>query len=400
MGVFWIYGTDCIPEKAYRVAERRKNRKGAVKNKGMKKILTGFIMDGKSGGIDKYLLNFLQKVQERDVRVDFLTNEIDLELEESLKKYQSRIFAVSNLKHPVSQYRQVRSILQRGQYDMVYLNISTAIDCIAAIAAKHSHVERILVHSHSSGNDCENVGKRIVFNGIHAICRLFLYRYATEYYGCSYKAGEWMFPEKIVCSEQFQVIYNAVDREQFELNRQIRESMRRELGIQNRFVVGNVGNLCYQKNQFFLLDIFKELYKKEPRACLIIVGDGVRFQQMKDRIRKSGLEDAVLLLGRRSDVANLYQAMDVFVLPSNFEGLPIAGIEAQSAGLPCIMSDTITKEGKIVKECRFISLHEKPEKWADEILQCRNIRKEAEFLECAKNYDLKSQQKQLLELLG
>ena len=166
----------------------------------MKKLLVGFIMDGKSGGIDKYLLNFLTKVSNEEVRIDFLTNEIDVELQTELKKFHSNLYAIANLKHPVSQYRQVCRIMKEGQYDAVYLNISTAIDCIAAIAAKHSGVERRMIHSHSSGNDCESALKRNLFNGIHKFCRLFLYRYGTEFYGCSVKAGEWLFPKKIVNS--------------------------------------------------------------------------------------------------------------------------------------------------------------------------------------------------------
>lgn len=365
----------------------------------MKKILTGFIMDGKSGGIDKYLLNFLQKIQKEDVQIDFLTNEITPELEAYLEHFDSSLFAIPNLKHPIGQYRQVKKILKQGGYDMVYLNISTAIDCIAAIAAAHAHTKHVLIHSHSSGNDCENVLKRSVFNGIHAVCRLFLYRYATEYYGCSYKAGEWLFPKKVVASDQFQVIYNAVEREKFEYNEHMRKDLREQLGITGKFVVGNVGNLCYQKNQFFLVDVFREVYKREPKARLMIIGDGVRYQQLHDKICKCGLENVVLLMGRRNDIAELYQTMDVFVLPSNFEGLPIAGIEAQSAGLPCIMSDMITKESKIVNDCHFISLRKKPEEWADIILKCRKERSEAEYLNCAENYDLKNQQRQLLELV-
>ncbi len=137
----------------------------------MKKLLVGFIMDGKSGGIDKYLLNFLTKVSNEEVRIDFLTNEIDVELQTELKKFHSNLYAIANLKHPVSQYRQVCRI-KEGQYDAVYLNISTAIDCIAAIAKAFGGGER-MIHSHSSGNDCESALKRNLFNGIHSSAACF-----------------------------------------------------------------------------------------------------------------------------------------------------------------------------------------------------------------------------------
>ena len=206
----------------------------------MKKLLVGFIMDGKSGGIDKYLLNFLTKVSNEEVRIDFLTNEIDVELQKELKKCHSNLYAIANLKHPVSQYRQVCRIMKEGQYDAVYLNISTAIDCIAAIAAKHSGVERRMIHSHSSGNDCESALKRNLFNGIHKFCRLFLYRYCTEFYGCSVKAGEWLFPKKIVNSSKFCVIHNAVDREKYRYSVQKREEIRGSIGTTDQFLIGHV----------------------------------------------------------------------------------------------------------------------------------------------------------------
>lgn len=365
----------------------------------MKRILVGFIMDGKAGGIDRYLLNFLKKVSKEDVRIDFLTNEIDPELKEELKKFHSNLYAIANLKHPISQYRQVCSIIKAGRYDAVYLNISTAIDCIAAIAAKHTGVKRRMIHSHSSGNDCESTLKRNVFNLIHKFCRLFLYRYGTEFYGCSVKAGEWMFPKKIVNSEKFSVIHNAVDRGKYEYSVEKREEIRSELGITDQFVLGHVGNFCYQKNHYFLLDVFEEVHKKNPDSILLLAGDGVRFEQAKKLISEKHLEDAVKLLGRRSDADYLYQGMDAFLLPSNFEGLPIAGIEAQSAGLPCFMSDEITKESRITETCYFIPLKEGAKRWAEEILEKKTERKPATFLENADQYDLANQDKELQELI-
>lgn len=365
----------------------------------MKKLLVGFIMDGKSGGIDKYLLNFLTKVSNEEVRIDFLTNEIDVELQKELKKCHSNLYAIANLKHPVSQYRQVCRIMKEGQYDAVYLNISTAIDCIAAIAAKHSGVERRMIHSHSSGNDCESALKRNLFNGIHKFCRLFLYRYGTEFYGCSVKAGEWLFPKKIVNSSKFCVIHNAVDREKYKYSAQKREEIRGSMGITDQFVIGHVGNFCYQKNHYFLLDVFEEVHKKEPNTVLLLAGDGVRFEKVRQIVAEKNLEDVVKLLGRRSDTDYLYQGMDAFLLPSNFEGLPIAGIEAQSAGLPCFMSDEITKESKITEACYFIPLKSGAKYWAEEILDNRMERQSAEFLDNAEQYDLANQDQELKSLI-
>lgn len=369
----------------------------------MKKILAGFIMDGKAGGIDKYLLNFLDIVSSEDIRVDFLTNKIDDNLKKKLGTYQAELYEIPNLRHPVAQYRTVRQILKNGQYDAVYFNISTAIDCIAAIAAKHEYVKRRMIHSHSSGNDCESRGKRYLFDSIHKLCRLVLWKYATEYYGCSKRAGEWLFPEKIADSDRFAVIYNAVDRKRYAYSSQVRKEVRRQLGLDERFVIGHTGNFCYQKNHGFLLDVFAEVFKRRPDAYLMLIGDGVRFEEIKKQAREAQIESSVLFLGRRTDADRLYQAMDVFVLPSNFEGLPIVGIEAQSSGLPCLMSSRITEEVKITEKCRFLPLASMDRHtavtWAEAILQMEGERKEAEYLKEAVNYDLEFQKEQLKRLV-
>lgn len=366
----------------------------------MKKILVGFIEDGYSGGVDKYLVNFLENVNGESVRIDFLTNEIDPELEKYLKERHSNIFAIANLKHPIRQYRQVCRIIDSGGYDIVYLNISTAIDCAAAWAAKRKNVKRILIHSHSSGNDCENVIKRAVFNVIHYICRLSLYKTAGEYYGCSKKAGLWMFPKKIVRSSRFSTIFNAVDTGRFKYEPDIRNEVRKELGLESRFVVGHVGNFTYPKNHDFLIEIFEVLHAKCPEAFLLLVGTGGRFDAVKRLVEQKGLTKRVKMLGLRKDVECLLQAMDFFLLPSIFEGLPTVGIEAQCSGLACLMSDAVTRESVITDKCWFLSLKEEPRKWSDFILSHREYSREnTQFVGNRDEYSLETlriQQRRLI----
>lgn len=366
----------------------------------MGKILTGFIMDGHGGGVDKYLLNFIENVYSENVEIDFLTNDVDKELEKFLSKYHSHLFAIANLKHPFKQFQQVCRIIEEGQYDTVYLNVSTAIDCIAAWAAKKKKVRRILIHSHSSGNDCENTGKRVVFNMIHYICRLFLYRTATEYYGCSKKAGLWLFPEKIVTSNRFQTIFNAVNLNEYVFNPQIRKQVRREFGLEDKFVVGHVGSFSYAKNHYFLIQIFEKIREKNPNAVLLLVGDGIRFEKVRNMVKERGLESSVRMLGFRSDVSRLLQAMDFFLLPSCFEGLPTVSIEAQCTGLPCLMSDRITDEAKITEDCSFLSIKKSPDEWAEFVLSHKKEdRSRILWMERKEKYSLRELKKQQQELV-
>lgn len=150
------------------------------------------------------------------------------------------------------------------------------------------------------------------------------------------------------------MIYNAADREKFTYRENIRHEVREELGLRGKFVIGHIGNFCYQKNHRFLMEVFRETLRRREDAALLLAGDGGRFEETKKLAEDMGIAERVLFLGRRSDADRLYQAMDVFLLPSNFEGLPIVGIEAQSAGLPCMMSDRITREAKITKDCIFL----------------------------------------------
>lgn len=367
----------------------------------MKRILVGFIMDGKAGGVDRYLLNFLDAVKDQDVQIDFLTDGVHEELKTYLVQYHCGLYPIASLRHPVRQYQQVCAVLKQKPYDMVYLNVSTAIDCIAAFAAKKMGVKERAIHSHSSGNDCESTIQRLVYNVVHRICKTFFYKAGTRFYGCSVKAGEWIFPKKIVQSEKFEVIYNAVDWDRFQYKEEVRRKVRKELGIEDhQLVIGHIGNFCYQKNYPFLIELLSAIHRKEKDTLFLLVGTGVELEEIRDMVKKKGLTDCVRFLGWRADADRLYQAMDLFVLPSRFEGLPIVGVEAQCAKLPCVFSDTITREAKIQKHCYFLPLTDSVEKWADFILEhSRYDRTQVELMEEAKKYDLDRQKEQLRRIV-
>ena len=366
----------------------------------MKRILTGFIGDGKAGGVDRYLLNFLEAVHGEEIQIDFLTNEIDESLQNELKRYRSRLYAVATLKHPIRQYRQICTILKENSYDMVYLNLSTAIECITAFAAKKMGIKERALHSHSSGNDRQSALSRMIYNSIHRICRLFLYRTGTMFYACSITAGEWLYPKKIVRSERFEVIYNAVDKRKFCYQPDLRRQMRSELGIEENYVIGHVGNFCYPKNCRFLIEVFEQIHKLNKQAILLLIGTGAEIEDIKQVVKEKKLQNAVRFLGWRNDTDKLYQAMDTFLLPSRFEGLPIVGVEAQSTGLQCVFSTEVTKEVQIQKECYFLDLKQSPKQWAELILAHREYdRKKIQYLKEAENYDLERQVRQLRRIV-
>lgn len=367
------------------------------------KVLVGFIGDGRQGGIDKYLLNFWESVVSDEVQIDFLTSEKDGELLEKLDQHNSHLYRISTLKHPIKQYLTVKRLLISESYDVLYLNVSTAINCASAFAGWRVGVKRRAFHSHSSGNDCENVLKRKLLDLCHGLCKSFFYRLGNDYYACSKKAAEWLFPRRLVKAGKVNIVYNAVDIDQFTYRPLLREEMRNKLGIKEELVLGHVGNFVYQKNHRFLIEIFKNLVAINSNVKLLLIGKGPQYEEIVKYVNTCGISDKVLFLGWRKDVADLYQAMDIFVLPSNFEGLPIVGVEAQSVGLKCIFSDKITDEVKLTKEAEFLPINSKEalKIWTDHILNGKDYDREKNIIIQNKElYDLSQQKEAYLKVVA
>ena len=339
------------------------------------RILVGFILDGKTGGIDKYLTNLLDVCykQNRSIQFDFLTNKSNPRLIVLLNKYNSKIFEIASLKHPFKQFRQVKECILENDYDAVYLNISTAINFVAAYAAKKSGVQKRIIHSHSSGNAIDSAFIRITMDILHKICKRFLCNQATDYFACSKAAGYWLFPKKTVESAAFRVIPNAIDVDHFFHDPKIREEVRTRMGLQGKFVLGHAGSFDYPKNHCFLLEVFKEVQKKEPESVLMLAGDGPFAARIRNLAEKMGISNNILFLGQRQDVNDLMQAMDAFIFPSHFEGLGIAVIEAQACGLQCFLSNTVPQEADLTGNCVYLQIGSKAcaAAWAKAILEKR-----------------------------
>ena len=186
---------------------------------------------------------------------------------------------------------------------------------------------------------------------------------ANYYCACGQEAGEFLFPGK-----EFKFIPNAIEVDKFLYNEEVRDRKRKDLGLTSEFVVGHVGRLSYQKNHELLIRIFSELHKKDVNTILLLIGVGEKEDEIREQVHELNLDECVRFLGNRDDVNELYQAMDVFVMPSLFEGIPVVGVEAQFAGLPCVFSDKVPVEVKFTENSEFVSLEKKLEDWADIVL--------------------------------
>lgn len=333
----------------------------------MKKILVGYIIDGKKGGIDKYLINMLNVVDISEYKIDFLSNIDTPELREYLLGFGSELHVVSTLKHPFKQYREIVEMLKKGNYDVVYFNISEAFHTIGLLAAYRCEVPKRIVHSHSSGCDSKSITKWVrIF--LHILAKNTIIHLANVFVSCSDKASRWMFPKSVCKADNVQIILNGIDEEKFIFNEIKRHEIRKKMNWEDKKILFHVGNLTYVKNHDFLIHLTKRLVEKNNNFHLVLVGNGDLKSHIEELIEKYQIGKHVQMLGLRNDVHELLQGSDYFLLPSLFEGFPISSIEAQVSGNLCLLSDTITKECVITDHCFFLDIN-KIEDWENKILE-------------------------------
>lgn len=323
------------------------------------------------GGLETYLMQQFDHLDKTRVMYDFvnITSEDEIVFKEKIVQGGGRIYGVrSRHSNPIRHYWQWIRLLHHiaKDYKAIVLNSNSITYVFPIFIARFFGIPMRIMHSHNSGFEQKiGLAKRLII----AMNRILLKWGATDYFACSKLAGEWMFGK----DSHFTVIPNAIDCEKYRFNENIRNQVRQTLGIEDQFVVGHVGRFTYQKNHSFLLDIFHEIHKQNPRSVLLLVGDAVEdmsfYRAAKEKVKQYHLEDCVQFLGMRNDVPQLMQAMDCFVFPSKFEGLPVVGIEAQAAGLPCYFADTITREVGVTELAQFLPLKNNARQWAERIMQ-------------------------------
>lgn len=332
------------------------------------------------GGMESYLMAQYRKLDREIVRYDFLniTGESQIVFSDEIEHNDDSIYAVpSRHKSPIGHYWSVFKLLykKRHTYKYIVLNTCSLYYIFPLFAAFLVGIPHRVIHSHNSGDE---IAESLPRKCLKRLNTFLLEISATDYWACSKVAGEWMFGQR-----DFRIIHNAIDVEKFIYDPVIRQEVRQDLGITNNFVIGNVARFSYQKNHEFLLDIFYEITKYDKSAILLLVGspngDEERFAMIKDRVAKYHLESKVLFLGLRKDTERLYQAMDCLVMPSRFEGLSVVAIEAQAAGLPCVVSDQMTSETQITDKFYQLSLKLSPLAWATKVMEIKALPRENEI---------------------
>lgn len=341
-----------------------------------------FVDRMRHGGIQQLILEIAKHIDRKKFEIEFLIFDDGekYSLEEIITNMGYKIYKIDGWIFKLKDYdKQAKKLddffSKHNDYKIIHFHSSSKNYQVLKYARKYKIPVRI-AHSHNIEFQTKNRLKIIFGN----LLKNRLKRYATNYFACSKLAGKWMFGKGNVDAGKVTIIHNAIDFERFKFNDIVRNEMRKQLNIAtDEIVIGNVGRFTNQKNHTFLIDIFDELYKRNSQYKLLLIGTGENEKIIKEKVKKLNLDKNVIFAGYKSNVNEYIQAMDLFVFPSEFEGLGIVLIEAQANGLACFTTkDTVPSEVKINCNLQFISLKESAKKWAEKIIQAKTDRKNVE----------------------
>ncbi|MBB1110189.1 glycosyltransferase [Limosilactobacillus sp. pH52_RY] len=326
----------------------------------MKKIKIAQIV-GKlyGGGVEKVIFNYCRVINNDQIQMDiFYDEDSTVSPPRDLIEKGIKFYKIPPYQKIWKYIPKLYFLLKNNNYDIVHSNLNT-LSVFPLFVAKHAGIKCRIAHNHSVPS--KNEGFRTI---LKYTLRRFSKLYANQYFACSEKAGRWLFGNRTYEAGKVRFIPNALFFNKF--NQKISEDEKRKLNINNKsIVIGHVGRLTFAKNQLFLIDIFNEIHKKNKNSSLIIIGDGEESTAIKDKIKKLNLDNDVKLVGQSTNPEKYYSVMDVFILPSYFEGLSMATVEAQLGKVPVIVSNAVPKEANISNQFYQLSINESPKKWAE-----------------------------------
>lgn len=317
-----------------------------------------------AGGISSVVLNYYKYINKEKIHFDVaITLDIIGLNGRRLMELGVKIYKIPLKSKDITLYKaELKKLLLENKYDAVHVH-ENETSYVALKLAKELGIPCRIAHAHTASPYTSVKGEIRRLSG----CILNA-KYATNIIGCGKLAGERIFGRSNMKSKKAFVLPNSIDTDVFCYDSKIREETRKELSVNNKYVVGMVGRIAPPKNNVYAIELFKQIKEKIENAVLVIAGNGPDEKDMLETIKEKGLEQDVIYLGRRDDVNRLYQAYDIYFLPSLFEGYPVAAVEAMAAGLPVMLSDTITRELEFGSAVNYISLNEKKE-WAEVALR-------------------------------
>lgn len=320
----------------------------------MMKVLVINTVRFKLNGISAVIMNYYKAMDKTDMTMDFVA--IDMpsgEYQELFQQYEIKCFVVSK-SNLMKYFFNLIKIARKGNYDIAHVHGNSANMAIELFACLLAGIKVRIAHSHNTST-LHPTMHRLLYP-------LFKLAY-THGFACGTDAGHWLFHNR-----DFVEIKNGIDLNVYKFNEAIRNSYRKKIKAEDRIVIGHVGNFIEQKNHSFLLDWFAELIKKNSNYLLLMISDGYLLEQIKEKASIMGISNNVIFLGKTLEVQNYLQAMDIFVLPSLHEGLPVVLVEAQSNGLPCFVADTVARESNITGAISFLPITS-TDVWVNAILE-------------------------------
>ena len=289
------------------------------------------------GGAENFIMNIYRNIDRTKLQFDFVVHtEEHCYFEDAIKKLGGRIYRAPKYKvYNMFKYQHWWNVFFRehNEYKIVHCHIRSVAAIILKIAKKYN--KYTISHSHSTSNGSGI--KSFIKNKLHKK----IPKYADYLFACSLESGEWLFGKENIKKDKFYIINNSIDVDKYKYNKEIRDKYRKKMNLDKEIAVVQIGRFNREKNHFFSIELAKELKKNKFNFKMFFIGDGQLRDNIKKKINEENLEQQICILGLRNDVPMLLQAMDIFIMPSLYEGLPLALVEAQAASLPCVISNTI-----------------------------------------------------------
>lgn len=346
------------------------------------------------GGAETLVMNLYKNIDRSKIQFDFVVHGDEKGYyEEEITKLGGKIYRVPLYKgYNHFSYKKVwKSFLkEHNEYRIIHGHMRSTASIYLNIAKKMGLFTISHSHNTSNGKGFSSMIKKILQYKI---------KYVADYFmGCTYEANKWLFGKRVANSNKCIVLNNGIDTTKFNYSDEKRKKSRKELGLNNEFVIGNVGRLCYQKNQEYLLDVFYEVKKIKNNSKLLLIGSGELKNELEEKAKSLDIFEDIIFLSNRNDIDCLMNAMDCFVFPSRFEGLGIVVIEAQSTGLKCVISDTIPSNVIVTNLVKTMSINVDACDWAKEIVKDFDKREDKVKEIIDAEFDIKKSAEKLCEL--
>lgn len=329
----------------------------------MKRILVFGITDN-PGGVESVIMSYYRHINRDKYQFDFLCNTEEVAHEKEICELGGKIYRVCARSKNRAQYKKDMNHFFKTHskdYCAIWVNVCSLANIDYLKYAKKYGIPSRIIHSHNSQN-MDNFLRGI----LHKINKTKIEKYATDFWACSKDAAKWFYRDEL--AQKAIIIHNAIDVQQMQFNQDKRDLIRKKYNLEDSVVIGNVGRLHFQKNQEFIIDIFNELQRDNKKYKLVLVGQGEDEKKLKEKVNDLNLNQKVIFTGVQKDVQAWLSSFDFFLFPSRFEGLSIAGLEAQASGLPVLCSaDVNPLELKVNSNFNFYSLNQDKVHWANEV---------------------------------